>query len=222
MDKRRAIHKCMHPDWTGEDMEGVIANRVFFSLALLYFIPPVHFQNVIYREGASFDSRKFVSLGGLFNFRRSKDGQCDALRAPTAERAEAMVFAIHKINSDRSLLPGVNLTFDIRDTCYVSNIALERSLDFVQSSEASCTNQTMLAVSGVVGSSRSSVSHWKKSRISLRQIAIQYRAKFPVHFPAPVLEKLRTGIGQVQKSVQEITPYTFEGNVVSFRKCSGF
>ena len=64
--------------------------------------------------------------------------------------------------------------------------------------------------------------HWKKSRISLRQIAIQYRAKFPVHFPAPVLEKLRTGIGQVQKSVQEITPYTFEGNVVSFRKCSGF
>ena len=64
--------------------------------------------------------------------------------------------------------------------------------------------------------------HWKKSRISLRQIAIQYRAKFPVHFPAPVLEKLRTGIGQVQKSVQEITPYTFEGNVMSFRKCSGF
>ena len=160
----------MHPDWTGEDMEGVIANRVFFSLALLYFIPPVHFQNVIYREGASFDSRRFVSLGGLFNFRRSKDGQCDALRAPTAERAEAMVFAIHKINSDRSLLPGVNLTFDIRDTCYVSNIALERSLDFVQSSEASCTNQTTLAVSGVVGSSRSSVSAAVASLFRLFQL----------------------------------------------------
>ena len=32
-------------------------------------------------------------------------------------------------------------------------------------------------------------------------------AKFPVQFPASVVEKLRTGAGHVQKTVQEITPY---------------
>ena len=38
------------------------------------------------------------------------------------------------------------------------------------------------------------------------------RAQFPVHFPAPVLEKKK----------QEIVPCTFAGKLIFFRKCTGF
>jgi hypothetical protein len=92
-----------------------------------------------------------------------------------------MVFAIRQINSDTSLLPGVNLTFDIRDTCFIPNVALERSIEFVHASDVSCTNQTALAVSGAIGPAGSSASASVASLLRLFEVPqISYGSTSPV------------------------------------------
>ena len=135
---------------------------------VLYSAAPVHPRGVVCREAGITNSRQVVSLGGLFIVSGTK--HCTGVLAPSVERTEAMVFAIRKINHDPSLLPGVNLTFDIRETCTSQNVALEQAIEYVQNSDASCTNQTTLAVSGVVGSLRSSVSESVASLLRLFQL----------------------------------------------------
>ena len=142
--------------------------QLFFLSLVLYSAAPVHPQGVVYREDDITNSRQVVSLGGLFIVSGTK--HCSGIRAPSVERIEAMVFAIRKINRDPSLLPGVNLTFDIRETCTSQNVALERAIEYVQNSDESCTNQTTLAVSGVVGAVRSSVSESVASLLRLFQL----------------------------------------------------
>ena len=142
--------------------------QLFFLSLVLYSAAPVRPQGVVYREDDITNSRQVVSLGGLFIVSRTK--HCSGVRAPSVERIEAMVFAIRKINRDPSLLPGVNLTFDIRETCTSQNVALERAIEYVQNIDDSCTNQTTLAVSGVVGAARSSVSESVASLFRLFQL----------------------------------------------------
>jgi hypothetical protein len=125
---------------------------------LLHSIAAVNAETTTYTEGGVNNSRQYISLGGLFPIRRNNDSGCGELREAGVERAEAMVYAIQTINSDPFLLPGVNLTYDIRDTCSLSNFALERAIEYVQSSDTSCSNQSTLSVSGILGASSSSVS----------------------------------------------------------------
>ena len=115
-------------------------------------------QGVVYREADITNSRQVVGLGGLFIFRYYyKFGRCgEEIHPRSVERAEAMVFAIRQTNCDPYLLPGVNLTFDIRETCITSLVALEYANEYLHSRDASRTNQT---VSGVVGASTSYISH---------------------------------------------------------------
>lgn len=89
-------------------------------------------------------------LGGLFPISNNDDNQCGSLRTTAVEAVEAMVYAIHTINQNSTLLPLVNLTFDIRDTCSIPNKALENSLSYVQA-PSSRDSRNVLAVSGVVG-----------------------------------------------------------------------
>ena len=48
------------------------------------------------------------------------------------QRAEAMLYAIDRINEDSSLLPGVSLGCHILDTCLRDTYALEQSLEFIR------------------------------------------------------------------------------------------
>lgn len=139
---------------------------------LLLSLAPGHSQvTVEYTDAAvTSNSRQYISLGGLFPVRRNNASQCGELREAGVERAEAMVYAIRTINADPNLLPGVNLTYDIRDTCSISNFALERAIEYVQSSDAACTNQSAVAVSGVLGASGSDVSASVASLLRLFQL----------------------------------------------------
>ena len=47
----------------------------------------------------------------------------------------------------------------------------------------------------------------------------QDRAEFPVHFPAHILKFLRTGVGKVQESVQEILLYPELQEIQLFFQC---
>ena len=48
------------------------------------------------------------------------------------QRAEAMLYAIDRINEDSRLLPGVQLGCHILDTCLRDTFALEQSLEFIR------------------------------------------------------------------------------------------
>ena len=114
---------------------------------------------------------KDVVLGGLFpvHVSQSMGGQCsDRFRSSGFQRMEAMLFAIDSINSNSSLLPGMSIGYDIRDTCVSENIALDESIDFVFESDQleveSCGGMLngnasdRVKVSSVIGASSSSVS----------------------------------------------------------------
>jgi metabotropic glutamate receptor 2/3/metabotropic glutamate receptor 6/7/8 len=79
-------------------------------------------------------AEKDFVLGGLFPIHAATNGggACGEVQLERGlERMEAMLFAIDKINSDSSLLPGLTLGFDIRDTCSSENIGLDEAVDLV-------------------------------------------------------------------------------------------
>lgn len=60
-----------------------------------------------------------VMLGGLFSIHQSQGTSEDKCGEITKEvtNAQAMIFAIDKINNDSNLLPNISLGYDIRDCC---------------------------------------------------------------------------------------------------------
>ena len=108
-------------------------------------------SSLVYKEDVNVTlNRQWVNLGGLFPLSWNQNGECGVLSTTAVEQVEAMVFAIKRINEDPFLLPGVNLTFDIRDTCAIPSRALQLALDYIHSSGIG--NQEFVSVSGVLGS----------------------------------------------------------------------
>lgn len=112
-------------------------------------------------------------LGGLIPIHSAADGggACGEVRLERGlERMEAMLFAIDKINGDETLLPGLTLGYDIRDTCSSENIGLDETVDLIltssqidvascQSSMAASSNETLTPpTTGIVGAAASRVS----------------------------------------------------------------
>ena len=126
----------------------------------------VTFYRGIGTEGSSRLENKVnndrVVLGGLFPVH--EDNDCGKIFELGIQTLEAMVLATQNINDDSSLLPGVTLQFEIRDTCAFENKALEQSLQYVcagsSGTQADSVNGTFSGVSGVVGAalSRSSIA----------------------------------------------------------------
>ena len=108
-------------------------------------------QKNSYSENKTRHDGSTVLLGGLFPLSNNEDNECAGLRTTAVEALEAMVFAIRTINEDRTLLPNITLTFDIRDTCSIPNKALEQSLGYVQTPVTSGSTNETLAVSGIIG-----------------------------------------------------------------------
>ena len=116
------------------------------------------------------DETDFV-LGGLisvhFEDPNHAGGRCGDIRID--EEVEAMLFAIDSINANASLLPGITLGYDIRDTCVSENIGLDEAADLIIAGSAdlnleSCTdigatNATLREITlGIVGTLSSRVS----------------------------------------------------------------
>ena len=99
-----------------------------------------------------------IVLGGLFPVHDAEESQCGKVFDSDMQRLEGMVLATQKINDDNSILPGVTLAFEIRDTCAQANIALEESLKFVSGRRLKAANGTVLGISGIVGAAFSRAS----------------------------------------------------------------
>ena len=101
-----------------------------------------------------------VVLGGLFPLHATSNNQaCSRLHNIGLQQAEAMVFAVNRINRNSNILPNVTLAFNIRDSCTSPSYALTQAFQFVQNRNSSCMDtRNSIAVSGVVGAAYSSVS----------------------------------------------------------------
>ena len=116
------------------------------------------------RGAASRVGKDFV-IGGLFPVHSedaaSAGGKCGEIRSE--QLMEAMLFALDTINADSQLLPGIELGYDIRDTCYSENIGLDEARDLIKPADLeSCTtipggNESKSTV-GIVGAYASRVS----------------------------------------------------------------
>lgn len=92
-------------------------------------------RGVLLSVGEQSQSRKEIRiegdlvLGGLFPVHEKGAGmeECGRVNEDRGiQRLEAMLFAIDRINMDRTLLPGVSLGVHILDTCSRDTYALEQ------------------------------------------------------------------------------------------------
>ena len=127
-------------------------------------------DNVVYRQ-ENVTVNRTVILGALIPIHTVSNTSepCGPVQGTAIQLVEAMVLAINIINEDRNLLPNVNLSFDIRDTCTLVNLALRHSLEFVQGSF--CQQET-LSVSSILGAARSTVSQSVANFFSLFKIPV--------------------------------------------------
>ena len=114
----------------------------------------------------------FVLLGGVLPIHPAKaDGTCGPVDRTILQRAEAIAFAVGKINSDPTLLPpGIKLAFGIRDSCLLVNTALDETLDFITGSIGIGQNATSYRVSGIIGETASTISIAMASLLRLFRI----------------------------------------------------
>ena len=117
-----------------------------------------------------------VVIGGLFTVHRNANNKCGRIRIYHIQYLEAMILAIHNINSNDSFLPGVTLAYEIRDTCINTNFALEQTLHFI-TEERALGNGKRGSVSGVIGTPFSFTSVAVANLLRLFQIPqISYAA----------------------------------------------
>lgn len=113
------------------------------------------------------NNKDFV-LGGLFHV-RSEDpsfggGRCGTIRVD--QDLEAMLFAMDLLNSDTNVLPGLEIGYDLRDTCTSENVGLDETIDLiltgsdlnVESCESANVSTGVVPTLGIVGAAASRVS----------------------------------------------------------------
>ncbi|XP_022082120.1 metabotropic glutamate receptor 3-like isoform X1 [Acanthaster planci] len=122
-------------------------------------------------SGIHYTCRGDLNLGGLVPLHKydETNQQCGPLRTIGAlKRLEAMVFAVDTINRNSSLLPGIDLGFEIYDTCSSNAVTLRDCLNFIppQRWDGNCSllrseelcPDTEPPIVGVVGAQRSGSS----------------------------------------------------------------
>ena len=124
-------------------------------------------------SGITNRTNKDFVLGGLFPIHTEDPnydgGRCGTIR--TDQEIEAMLFALDSINADNKLLPNLTVGYDIRDTCYSTNIGLDEAIDLIVASEridiescdcesvaANAANVSVAPTLGMVGALSSRVS----------------------------------------------------------------
>ena len=91
-------------------------------------------------------------LGGLFNVHKSqgtKEGQCGEITQGVS-LAQAMIFAIDKINSNPNLLPNISLGYDIRDCCGDNTKTARNTYDLLENKCCANTTQNKLGKRSIV------------------------------------------------------------------------
>ena len=88
-----------------------------------------------------------VTLGGLFflHYKGTNNEDCGDFNVPGLGHAQAMVYAIEKINNDSDLLPNITLGYDIYDYCESAALAMKATYQFVKNTDShfACTQESL-------------------------------------------------------------------------------
>ena len=114
-------------------------------------------QLISYRSVSRGDSRQTLILGGIVPVHKTQNGGCGQIAEYGVQYAEAIAYAVETINSNPSLIPGVKLSFEIRDSCERVYTALEQTF-LLLSPVSAADGNISYGVSGVVGESESLIS----------------------------------------------------------------
>ncbi|XP_022100726.1 metabotropic glutamate receptor 2-like [Acanthaster planci] len=161
-------------------LKSVCVASTLISLAVSLHIPADisrNAQGVLTDDDDVFFQDGDIILGGVFplhNF-HPVARQCTTVREVRALKlVEAMVYAVGRINNSTGLLPGLQLGFEIYDSCYSDIWTLKKALNFLPpdqkpackgvwegseqsgNSDLTCLHQKRVA--GVVGSQKSASS----------------------------------------------------------------
>ena len=79
-----------------------------------------------------------VTLGGLFflHYKGINNEDCGDFNTPGLGHAQAMIYAIEKINNDSNLLPNIILGYDIHDYCESASLAMKATYHFVKGTDS--------------------------------------------------------------------------------------
>ena len=113
-------------------------------------------QSVAMKYSQNVTNNNSLLLGGLFSIHSNDGGECGRINPAAFISAEAMVFAVERINADLNILPNVTVFSDIRDTCGISNTALEETVNLIDIGSGDTGYAT--SISGVVGAAKSDVT----------------------------------------------------------------
>jgi len=73
--------------------------------------------------------------------KKKVNSECGCLGPSAVAAKEATISTIRQINSNSMILPGIHLTYDIRDICSIPNKALEQSLGYIHNLTTACAYQ---------------------------------------------------------------------------------
>ena len=106
---------------------------------------------------SSINGNMTVVLGGIVPVHKTSMGGCGKVADYGVQYAEAIAYAVKTINSNQTFLPGIQLSFEIRDSCERVYTALEQTF-LLLSTKPTADGNTSYGVSGVVGESESLTS----------------------------------------------------------------
>ena len=130
----------------------------FLIYAMLCGVQVGGAKNQVYESIGLKSDGSTVLLGGLFPIHATSDDCiCAQLQDFAIQQVEAMLFAINLVNNDPTLLPGINLTFTVRDVLAQTQVTPWTKL-FCLSKARICRGERRIAVSGVIGAHFSRVS----------------------------------------------------------------
>ncbi|XP_065651753.1 metabotropic glutamate receptor isoform X2 [Hydra vulgaris] len=149
-------------------------NCTTFRLSTLIFI--YTFRRMLFGSAPLLKIDGDIMIGGLVTLRDA--GAINNLLCSSnismfgIMRVEAMRYAIDKINKNQTLLYGLQLGIEIRDTCGTETVALDESLEFVNNKEITCSRKINKTFLGVVGDGMSVSTASAASLLSLFKIPL--------------------------------------------------
>ena len=138
-------------------------NYFHLILSLLFYVPIVLTSKKNGKQAVHIPGN--ITLGGLFPIHsKDKNGECSSINGVLGiQRLEAMLYALHRINKEGVILPGIKLGVSAFDTCSSETTALDRTVEEFITNQKCDTEEDKGTIGGrqvvgIVGPLYSSVS----------------------------------------------------------------
>ena len=204
-----------HLNWRG--LRNLPARVCLIAATIVIFLKPVAASSETKNNNLEVKpAHRNLTLGGLFPIHfAGENHECtNSFSFAGLKEFAAMLFAVDRINADKTILPNITLGVQVIDTCRMENKALDRVLkEFLlglnsNRHASSCSSGLQGHVVGVVGPSTSAAAVYVAKALGIFKIPLisysatshelsdksdyEYfsRTTSPEHFPTRVIAEL--------------------------------